>query len=130
MRPFPPASLSKDNPREYRKLYMRAYSDRNPERVRRQRRMYLRWSHHLFRWQLLEEFGPCKRCGYADPRALQFDHVEGGGRKENAGRVPFYKSSYEKTRERLLNGEMQVLCSNCNWIKRSEQREVAQRLDS
>jgi len=81
-----------------------------------------------FRALLLTEFGPCVRCGYDDRRALQFDHVQAGGNKERTvnGKdwvSPFTEPMYVATRDRFVAGELQVLCANCNWIKRYEQNE-------
>ncbi len=67
--------------------------------------------------------GKCVHCGYSDPRALQIDHINGNGRKEmregnNSSRVYYYK--------RILNIQgkgYQILCSNCNWIKKYENKE-------
>lgn len=62
----------------------------------------------------------CVRCGFSDERALQIDHVHGNGSKEyggGKGRVPM---------QRILRGETedyQLLCANCNWIKRAENKE-------
>lgn len=66
----------------------------------------------------------CVRCGYEDIRALQFDHIIGGGRKDkrelkgNLSMVSFYRKNPEKAKQTL-----QVLCANCNWIKRHENGE-------
>jgi hypothetical protein len=55
----------------------------------------------------------CSHCGFSDKRALDFDHVNGGGsqhRKE-------LRSTYARLRHILDNlHEYQVLCRNCNWI--------------
>ena len=63
----------------------------------------------------------CCRCGFADKRALQIDHINGGGNKEH---------KQIKNNESFLNkvlldntGSYQILCANCNWIKRMENRE-------
>lgn len=64
----------------------------------------------------------CATCGYcADPRALQIDHVNGGGRRsilsgERNGVM--YRAVVNDT-----TGRFQLLCANCNAIKRNENRE-------
>lgn len=65
----------------------------------------------------------CVRCGFSDKRALQFDHINGGGRKEiqNLDRKTFYMK-YISSPE-LARKTLQVLCSNCNWIKVIENKE-------
>lgn len=63
----------------------------------------------------------CVRCGFSDVRALQIDHVNGGG---NAERYSL-GSPNKLYRKILINGAdgYQLLCANCNWIKRHENQE-------
>lgn len=67
--------------------------------------------------------GKCARCGFTDSRALQLDHINGGGTKEHK------RSSSYSVHKRALEGanDLQLLCANCNWIKRYENEEVAPR---
>ena len=71
--------------------------------------------------KIFERLGKrCRVCGIIDRRVLQMDHVNGGG---------------EAQRRELRNGvlylryilthldEFQLLCANCNWIKRIENNE-------
>jgi 5-methylcytosine-specific restriction endonuclease McrA len=60
----------------------------------------------------------CVRCGYdANERALQFDHINGGGAKQQRE-----MRGWRKRLQWMLDNpdEIQILCSNCNQIKRSE----------
>jgi hypothetical protein len=61
--------------------------------------------------------GPrCRRCGFTDDRALHFDHIDGGGSRHRRQRG--VRGSW---RDMLIRPERyQVLCANCNLIKRSE----------
>ena len=61
----------------------------------------------------------CKKCGFKDYRALQIDHIYGGGRKE----LRLY--SHTKFLGKVLEKPhlYQILCANCNWIKKSENNE-------
>lgn len=62
--------------------------------------------------------GKCTRCGFADPRALQFDHINGGGVAD------IRKFSTNGARKVLKDSSrFQLLCANCNWIKRAENNE-------
>ena len=67
----------------------------------------------------------CVRCGFCDTRALQIEHKNGGGRKDakkfinNYYMYKFYLNNVEKAKDVL-----QVMCSNCNWIKRYQNNEV------
>lgn len=66
--------------------------------------------------------GCCSRCGFSDPRALQVDHVNGGGYTHRKG-----KSGLNIYLDVLKDrgGPYQLLCANCNWIKRDENNEHA-----
>ena len=71
----------------------------------------------------------CARCGFADPRALQIDHVFGQGTAERIGRkrggkdVGHYLEILADT-----TGRYQVLCANCNMIKAREDGSFTLRL--
>lgn len=74
------------------------------------------------RQKVLEFLGCiCIHCGFSDTRALQIDHVNGGGTKEwNRGALA-YDRKYEMVYATPQN--YQILCANCNWIKRHENDE-------
>lgn len=65
--------------------------------------------------------GKCVRCGFTDWRALQIDHINGGGsreRKTARSMSAYYRQIIES------NGDgYQLLCANCNQIKRYEEGE-------
>ncbi len=64
----------------------------------------------------------CVKCGYKkDIRALQIDHINGGGRAHHRrhSNYTFYKDVLKD------NGEgYQVLCANCNVIKKFDNNET------
>lgn len=64
--------------------------------------------------------GKCVRCGFADWRALQIDHVNGGGA---ADRQKGRAQSHIDRRVRANPTLFQVLCANCNSIKRVDEGE-------
>lgn len=66
--------------------------------------------------------GKCCRCGFADRRALQIDHVNGGGKSELL-KYGGGSSTYLKKVLSAPAGIYQLLCANCNWIKRWENNE-------
>ena len=76
---------------------------------------------------VLDAYGPrCATCGYdADRRALQLDHVNGGGNKErrNGGYWPMLAKALRD----MDSGAYQILCANCNVIKRYEAGELGGR---
>jgi hypothetical protein len=71
----------------------------------------------------------CQKCGFDDIRALQFDHINGQGGKDyirlsgkRSATAGYYKYYVEHPEEAKKN--LQVLCANCNWIKRTENNET------
>ena len=63
----------------------------------------------------------CTRCGFDDWRALQIDHINGNGESE---RKKFGGNSAKFFLGILEHPEnYQILCANCNWIKRYENNE-------
>lgn len=68
------------------------------------------------RHKIIQQLGGKCSCGFSDPRALQIDHINGGGhddRRRFGGRWRIY---YEFISENPTL--FQVLCANCNAIKR------------
>ena len=69
--------------------------------------------------------GKCIKCNFNDIRALQLDHINGNGLREikkfNGGGTMYlyYKRNTNEAKEKL-----QILCANCNWIKRYENDET------
>lgn len=76
----------------------------------------------------------CTRCDWTDIRALQIDHINGDGYK--------YRQRSPTTGKKLCPGlgniytqiiegssDYQILCANCNWIKRVENGETKKRMD-
>lgn len=85
-------------------------------------RLWDRRSKKKLRTKVIETLGGprCKRCGFDDERALQIDHVHGGGVEER--RRIGWRAVYERALK--YPAEYQVLCANCNWIKRAERGET------
>lgn len=63
----------------------------------------------------------CVKCGFLDKRVLQVDHIKGVGRKE----LKTFKNTYQFYKHVLKVGKLkyQLLCSNCNWVKKFENQE-------
>jgi hypothetical protein len=81
----------------------------------------------LLRQQVLTLLGgKCAECGFFDESVLQIDHVQGKrGIKEPTGPQMYAKI--------LRNGDKQnyqLLCPNCNWIKRHTNAEIGFNPDS
>lgn len=60
-----------------------------------------------------------------DPRLLQIDHIDGDGTEERR-RINCYDRYLILVLESIKRGEKkyQLLCANCNWIKRYEKKEL------
>lgn len=76
----------------------------------------------VFRKAILDKFGNhCGKCGYdKDERALQLDHVNGGEHRERKaiGKHAVWKRALADT-----EGLYQLLCANCNVIKKADNKE-------
>lgn len=96
-----------------------------------------RWINYYKRWKrsqnakvLKEEIfrvlgNKCLKCGFSDSRALQIDHVNGGGVQET--KLWWYRNKEAYYRRILSEPQRyQILCANCNWIKRSVNHEYDQ----
>jgi hypothetical protein len=108
---------AKNNKERVRAIALKCYY-KNRETTTERRH---RWAKQL-RIKVLESLGnKCVRCGISDPRVLQIDHINGGGRKEaeKTGRNLTYFNKVIKNEHK----EYQLLCSNCNWIKKYEKNE-------
>lgn len=135
--------VSQERKKQYTKRYRerhrdairireRAWRYSHPEKMRvyaeRKRRTTYVW-HQRLKAEVLSHYSPrlvCQRCGFSDIRALSIDHIEGGGAKHfreirSVGGGGFYQ--WLKRRNFPLG--FQVLCMNCQWIKRSERGEVS-----
>jgi len=84
------------------------------------------------RMELIELLGPtCVKCGYNKFKALQLDHKRGIGSKEYTeifksymGMLRYYRDHPDEALKYL-----QVLCANCNIIKKYENMEIRNYFD-
>ena len=96
-------------------------SNENQKKNKMQRRIYTRQYARDSRISVIEHLGgKCIRCGFSDIRALQVDHVNGGGRKEL--KIINYRAYHKKIISDKTNS-YQLLCANCNQIKKIENGE-------
>jgi hypothetical protein len=121
--------LHKDNVKEwYQKNRDRIlqrnqeYRKNNPDMMRKHNKNFVINTRN----KLFEILGGklCIGCGETDERCLQFDHINGGGRKD----VEKHKSSSEMYRYYIANPDiaketLQVMCANCNWKKKFDNNE-------
>ena len=65
----------------------------------------------------------CVKCGFSDWRALQVDHINGGGTEERKKTSATYWNVIIRSIKNKEN-KYQLLCANCNFIKRYENNEI------
>lgn len=130
--------------KQNRTIYMRKWRKNNKDRyleINREGNRKYRLNRYLqyilskrkytqkIRLELIGFFGgKCIKCGFSDWRALHLDHKNGGGNKErkesNNNYMNYFYKEMKQEPERLKE-RLQLLCANCNWIKRYENKEVA-----
>lgn len=113
--------------REWYKKYKESPANTLAERERSRLKANAR--HDRIKTAVLEKFGGiCKKCGFSDPRALQIDHANGDGYQHRKT----LKGGYCSYLLQVLKDETdryQLLCANCNWIKRHENNEHKVRME-
>lgn len=100
----------------------KAYRDKNRTRMRQRDRIYKVKK----RKELFNIMGnKCVKCGFSDWRALQIDHIHGTNPKDKEyhGGIGFIFRLLKLNRDEL-HRNYQLLCANCNWIKRYENKEI------
>jgi hypothetical protein len=65
--------------------------------------------------------GKCTHCSITDKRVLQIDHINGGGRRDRKNYTT--EANYYRHIININCDGYQLLCANCNWIKRYERKE-------
>lgn len=133
----------KNNPEKVKLQNKKKYEKdkQDPERTQRRKEMIAEWYQknkdkqrdYQREWskdklgdikeKIFDKLGHyCSRCGFEDKRALCIDHVNGGGYKELRSGLSVF--SYYKKVLSDTDNTYQILCHNCNWIKRHENNEV------
>lgn len=64
---------------------------------------------------------PCVRCGFSDPRALDFDHLNPAQKNRKVSAMVSGTPKWESLLEEIE--KCQVLCANCHRIKTVEQKD-------
>lgn len=125
--------IGSENRRKFRNISPEEYTRQRRESARKYRQNHPEKHYALLRkWRenkrkkimsLLGEL-KCKNCGFEDYRALQIDHINGGGNIQRKKLKSSALSIVFLEKEIRLKGkkEYQILCANCNWIKRSENK--------
>lgn len=98
----------KENPEKYREL------DKN---VRNKLRLKVLTEY-------CEGTPSCTKCGFTDIRALSLDHINGDGAEHRRSGI-FGHKLYNWAVRNNYPDKLQVLCMNCQFIKRDEENECA-----
>lgn len=127
--------------RENHKEQIKQYLERNKEHIKKLHQEYqvkhrdkIRVANKDYQFHLkmdvlkhYSESNPpkCKRCGFTDIRTLQLDHIDGGGRqaRQNNSTMRGGTAFYSYLRRNNYPDNLQVLCANCNFIKKFENKE-------
>jgi len=116
--------MAREYSQTYLARYMRTYRAGHPEYVKKGYEKRLR-----YRLLLMDILGgrKCKYCGFTDTRALHIDHIHGGGCKEyksQHGYNPMIMYVFYVNHPDSAKKKLQVLCANCNSIKRYTDGEL------
>ena len=108
---------------EKKRLNQIEYRKKNIKKVRKSQRDY-----KAQRKQEIHSLlgNKCIKCGFEDSRALQIDHINGGGYTERKQYNKSPSKYYKNILNSIINKEnkYQLLCANCNWIKRFKNNEI------
>jgi hypothetical protein len=113
---------NRDRAREISRAGNEKWTRLNPERKQQTHQSY---NERIRQWILDFFGGKCVHCGIDDPRVLQIDHINGDGHKyrQDVGWSLQKRYNYVKKNQETARLVMQLLCANCNWIKRVENKE-------
>lgn len=79
--------------------------------------------YYILKQKVMKKLGQrCVDCGFNDIRILHIDHINGCGNKHRIN------GSNQRLVHVLDNLDLyQLLCPNCNFLKKLEKREIGQR---
>lgn len=107
--------------KEKRRAKWRIWAAENKEALRAYKRKQCAKRRKELRDEIVLLLGSiCIQCEFSDVRALQIDHVNAGGAAERKrlGTDITYLCKILKSAREKGSEEYQLLCANCNWIKR------------
>ena len=119
---------AKDKPieeiREYARKSMARYRAKNPDYKKKERK-WDRERRHKLKLDVISHYSnatmKCANCPFSDIRALSLDRIEGGHIKSG---LPYGDTLYKRLRKQGYPKGWQVLCMNCQWVKRYENEEI------
>lgn len=112
---------NKEHARKYKREMMKRLRASNPEKYREQSRK----AKAKLKDMVFEVHGrQCARCGFSDIRALTLDHILNNGAEER--KAIGERGIYRRAVKTQHKEEYQILCMNCQFIKRVEARRQNQ----
>ena len=107
---------NKEKAREQKRIVMRRLRAENPEKYAQQSKD----SKARIRQRIFEKYGRvCARCGFDDCRILTLDHVLNNGAEER--KEIGIRGTYYRALDPQFESEYQILCMNCQFVKRIEE---------
>ena len=118
--------LTKENKRRHERICKNCSSKRYKEQYRPQYKLYNRKRSQQIKLEVFKYYSgltipKCCKCGYDDIRALSIDHIDGGGAEHR--RKLTHKNFYNWLIKNNYPKGFQVLCMNCQFIKKWENEE-------
>lgn len=111
--------------RKERWEYAQKYRAAHREQILQERRNWAKEWREKLRIEILSHYSQgrlkCRRCGFADLRALCIDHANGDGWSQRKQIKP--ERFYKWLKDNNFPNDYQVLCHNCNWLKKIENGE-------
>lgn len=107
--------------KEQRRAKWDLWASKNKEHLREYKRKQCARRRIELKDEIYARLGnKCVQCGFTDIRAVQIDHVRDNGAAERRtlGRDITYLVAVLKSVQEKGSEEYQLLCANCNWIKR------------
>jgi hypothetical protein len=103
--------------KEARRAYNKRYYHDGPGKAK------AKTSQLALKLETFEAYGGayCVQCGFADHRALNLDHIGGGGEIDR--NQPGSRTIYYRLKREGFPAGFQVLCANCNSIKKYTHNE-------
>lgn len=112
------------------KLYKENYRKNNLEKCRLQQLIYTKRSSQRLKEEVFSHYGNgyigCVNCGETRLACLSIDHIKGRTEKEKNKTGLKGVAMYRWLKRNRYPKGYQVLCMNCQWIKRFENKEYNQ----
>lgn len=106
--------------KRYMRKYMLGWKNKNKEKTR----ATARETNIALKQEVYAHYGGgCRRCGFGDIRALSIDHINGGGNRHRK-EIGRGNSFWRWLKKNNYPSGFQILCMNCQFIKRYENKEL------